>query len=286
MSSSLPIINSDHSYQEGKIHSSVVKGETNSPFAPSPSESEPSSPELYCNKKTLSLVRCAIHKFDLLPASASLTPIKVGIALSGGKDSLALLIALKNISGRGIATLELYALHIGGSVNCGSSLSLVHSKRVCEMLEVPLHVKTAKKQEKLECYSCARERRRLLFSLADELGITTIAFGHHRDDNAQTLLLNMLQGAKPAGMLPKVPMLHYGITIIRPLILIPESVIISEIQAMKLLRATCQCPVGQRSKRREVKKLIEDLEKKFPLTREHLATVALQWGDQGALTPS
>lgn len=252
------------------------------PIFPSSPPAQPRK-ALRCGKKFLSLLRCAIYRFELLPQST--TPIKIGVALSGGKDSLALLIALKEISGKGVAPLELHALHIGGSVNCGSSVSLIHSKKLCEALNVPLHVKTAAKQEKLECYSCARERRRLLFNMAKEQGIETIAFGHHRDDNAQTILLNLLQGAKPAGMLPKVPMKHYGVTIIRPIILIPEEMIISEIKAMSLLRATCQCPVGQTSKRNEVKTLLRSMETLFPKARAHLAQAALSWGSKGALNP-
>lgn len=249
----------------------------------SDSRSDSSSDTLHCSKKFLSLLRCAIWRYQLLPSVNQ--PIKLGVALSGGKDSLALLIALKEISGRGIAQLDLHALHIGGSVNCGSSISLVLCKKICTALGIPLHVQTAAKQEKLECYSCARERRRLLFAMARDLGIETIAFGHHRDDNAQTLLLNLLQGAKPAGMLPKVPMKHYGVCIIRPLILIPESLIISEVKKMSLLRATCQCPVGQTSKRNEVKNLLQSIEKVFPKAKAHLSQAALQWGNQGALNP-
>ena len=47
-------------------------------------------------------------------------------------------------------------------------------------------VQSTQKLETLECYSCSRERRRLIFEAAKSVGVDTIAFGHHRDDHAQT----------------------------------------------------------------------------------------------------
>ena len=82
------------------------------------------------------------------------------------------------------------------------------------------------------------------------MGATTIAFGHHQDDSAQTLLLNLLHKAEFAGNLPKVPMHDYGITIIRPMIYVDEDSLRTFAKQYGFARITCQCPVGQKSKRK------------------------------------
>ncbi len=125
-------------------------------------------------------------------------------------------------------------------------------------------------REKLECYSCSRERRALIFDAAKGFGARTVAFGHHRDDNAQTLLMNLLHKGEFAGMLPKVPMHDYGVTIIRPLIYVSEEEIVEFAKMHGFARIVCQCPVGQNSMRKRTKELIASLEREFPNARENL----------------
>lgn len=230
-----------------------------------------------------SLTRKAIHAFEMLPDQES---CKIAIALSGGKDSLALLFLLHAISGRGFPKLNLCAIHVDGPFSCGAGVSLSYLEAICTKLEVPFITRTSNQTlEGLECYSCSRERRGLLFEAAKEFGAKHIAFGHHRDDNVQTLLLNMFHKGSPAGMLPKVPMLNYGITILRPLILCSEQQIIAFAEQHGFRRITCQCPVGQNSKRKSVEKILTHIEKEFPNVRGNLSQVSLEWSDKGALTP-
>ena len=161
-----------------------------------------------------SLCRKALYTFEML-----LDVDKVGIALSGGKDSLTLLYLLKALSGRGFQKFSIHAFHVTGEFSCGSSISTNFLQGICEELKIPLILcKSTQKRENLACYSCSRERRRLLFQAAKEQGITTIAFGHHRDDSIQTLLMNLFHKAEFAANLPKIFMYDYGVTIILPLI--------------------------------------------------------------------
>ena len=134
------------------------------------------------------------------------------------------------------------------------------------------------KREKLECYSCSRERRRLLFEEAKAQGCTTIAFGHHRDDSIQTLLMNLFHKAEFAANLPKVTMYDYGVTIIRPLILISEAAIKEFAHLYGFVRIMCQCPVGQNSMRRQVSQALSELEILFPNIRENLSQAGLKYG--------
>ena len=230
-------------------------------------------------KKLESICRKAIYEFGLLEGVQ-----KLGIALSGGKDSLTLLHLLKGMVGRGIPELELCAIHVAGEFSCGPSVTEGFLRKVCGELNVPFVVRSSlQKRETLQCYSCSRERRRLIFTAAKEVGITTIAFGHHRDDSIETVLLNLLHKAEFAGMLPKVPMHDYGVVIIRPLIYAAENQIREFAEKNGFARIVCQCPVGQKSKRKKVKDLLQELEREFPNSRTNLAKASLKFGSKKAL---
>ncbi|MFA6915797.1 MAG: tRNA 2-thiocytidine biosynthesis TtcA family protein [Parachlamydiales bacterium] len=228
-----------------------------------------------------SLMRKAIFTYKLIPDEAKIT-----VALSGGKDSLTLLHLLHQVSGRGIAPFKLHAVHIGGEFSCGAGVSRQFLQKCCDDLHVPLTViESSQKLETLECYSCSRERRRLLFDAAKANDSTIVAFGHHRDDHIQTLLMNLLHKGEFAGNLAKVPMVHYGVTIIRPLLFVSEDQIISYAKDKGFLRAMCRCPVGQKSMRKKADDMLKQIEEIFPNARVNLARAGWLRGSEGALTP-
>lgn len=232
-------------------------------------------------KRLESMCRKAIYDFSLLDGVDNLA-----VALSGGKDSLSLLYLLKAISGRGLPEFKMHAIHVGGEFSCGAGISQNFLKGICRELDVNYIVCESKqKREELECYSCSRERRRLIFNAAKEIGATTVAFGHHREDSIQTLLMNLLHKAEFAANLAKVPMQTYGITIIRPLIYVPEEDLREFAKLYGFARIVCQCPVGQNSLRRETSKLLSVIEETFPNARENLAQASLQYGSQKAIMP-
>lgn len=232
-------------------------------------------------KRLESTFRKALYDFQMLEGVK-----KVGVALSGGKDSLALLLLLNAISGRGFQQLEITAIHVSGEFSCGAGVDQLYLKGICDELNIPLITKiSTQKLDTLECYSCSRERRKLIFDAAKECGIETIAFGHHRDDHTQTLLMNLLHKAEFAGNLPKIHMQEYGVTIIRPLIYIAEKDIRTFAQQQGFARIMCRCPVGQQSMRKKVDSLIDEIERLFPHARENLAKAGLIYGSQKASTP-
>lgn len=233
-------------------------------------------------KELESCVRKAIFDFDLLDKKVE----KLAIALSGGKDSLGLLFLLNSLRGRGFPLFEIHAIHVDGEFTCGAGIGGDFLGAICRKLGVPLiRCTSTQKREGLECYRCSRERRTLIFEAAKEVGATTIAFGHHRDDSAQTLLLNLLHKAEFAANLPKVPMREYGITIIRPLIYAAEESLREFSKQYGFARITCQCPVGQNSKRKVVDQLIREIEQHFPHARGNLARAGLLHGSDKAIRP-
>lgn len=224
--------------------------------------------------------RKAVHEFGLIEEGDK----KIGIALSGGKDSLTLLFLLNALSGRGFPPFEIIAFHVGGEFSCGAAISTGFVQKICNELKVKLVVMNSDiPLEKLSCYPCSRMRRSAIFQAAKNEGIEKIAFGHHQDDSIETLLMNLLQKGEFAGNLAKVPMIDYGITIIRPLILLGEEEIKLFSKQHGYARITCQCPVGQKSKRKDVKGLVTEMEKIFPHARKNLAHAILQYGSSKAL---
>ncbi len=223
--------------------------------------------------------RKALYNFDLVEDG------KIGIALSGGKDSLTLLYLLHAVSGRGFPKFDLHAFHVQGTFSCGPGITSKFLKEMCDELKIPLTLIDSNQADlsTLECYSCSRQRRTLLFKHAKALGYKKIAFGHHLDDSIQTLLLNLFHKGEFAANLPKVYMYDYDITIIRPLLLIKESLILAFAKEQGFFRMTCQCPVGQNSMRKKVKELIDQIEELFPHLRNNLSHAGQNYGSDKAL---
>ena len=236
---------------------------------PSPSKLE---------KKLESLTRKALYTHDICSSSP------LAVALSGGKDSLTMLHFLKKISGRGFNELNIIAFYVDGTFSCGPSITKDHITSFCNDLEIPLHILSSSVDIKnLECYSCARERRSLIFRKAHELGCREIAFGHHKDDVLETLLLNLLHKGEFASQLPKVYMHNYDITIVRPLYYVSEEDIIKFAKYKNYFRYSCQCPIGKNSKRNTVKNLLNILSEDFPNTKTNLFHALQEYGSDKSL---
>jgi tRNA 2-thiocytidine biosynthesis protein TtcA len=189
----------------------------------------------------------------------------------------------KAILGRGFPALDLCAIHVSGEFSCGAGVNIDYLQKVCDQLDIQFLVRESTQTlETLECYSCSRERRGLLFEAAKSAGANTIAFGHHRDDSAQTVLMNLLHKGEFAGNLPKIPMHDYGVTIIRPLIYVAEADIRRFAEQQGFSRIMCRCPVGQQSMRKKVNDLLSDLETLFPNARENIAQAGILYGSDKA----
>lgn len=224
-----------------------------------------------------STIRKALFDYKMIDGG------KIAIALSGGKDSLNLLFMMKAISGRGFPPFDLVAIHVDGEFTCGAGVDFRYLQSICAQIEVPLLLRqSTQKLETLECYRCSRERRTLIFEAAKEVGAKTVAFGHHRDDSAQTILMNLFHKAEFAGNLPRLQMEEYGVMIIRPLIYLSEEEIRQFALQQKFARITCGCPVGQRSMRKRAEMLLKEIEEIFPNARENIAQAGLEYGSDKA----
>lgn len=122
------------------------------------------------------------------------------------------------------------------------------------------------------CYLCARMRRGCLYGKAKELGCNKIALGHHFDDMIETLLMSMMYSAEIKTMMPKLKSTNFeGLELIRPLYKVKEQDIIRWANYNSLTFLQCACKFTEesehheeKSKRKEIKRLIKDLKKVNP----------------------
>lgn len=241
----------------------------------------PSPPWNKSFRRLESATRKALFHFSLLEGVD-----RLGVAVSGGKDSLTLLSLLHAICGKGTQPVELTAFHVSGSFSCGAGVSEQILAAMCKEKNIPFFVKTLPEEyTPTNCYSCSRLRRKTLFEMAKNNNCTTLAFGHHRDDSIQTLLMNLCHKGEFSGLQPKITLFKYGVTIIRPLLYLSEKDLISFAKHFGFLRMTCSCPHGIESFRKKTDKVLDHLTALYPNARNNLSAAALQHGSKKALNP-
>ena len=204
----------------------------------------------------------AIHQYGLIQEGD-----RILVGVSGGKDSLSLLHLLHERRKRVQTHYELIPVHIELGFD-PERADLLKDFFVAEGL--PYHIeftdigKRANSSENREnpCFLCSWERRKRLFELANRLKCNKVALGHHKDDLIETLLLNIFYSGEISTMVPIQTLFKGKITLIRPLALIEEKKIERFAKEMGLPFGPSGCPSSGRTKRKEVKELIETLGKK------------------------
>lgn len=154
---------------------------------------------------------------------------RILIALSGGKDSLELVRLLAGQQRIYKPHISVEAAHVLMD-NIPYETDRSYLSRFCENVGVKLHILHTSFEEregskKPRCFLCSWARRKTLFSFATDNGFNKIALGHHQDDILVTLLMNMAFEGSIQTMPPRLTMEHYPVTVIRPLCLVPESLI-------------------------------------------------------------
>jgi len=199
------------------------------------------------------------------------------VALSGGKDSSML---LRLMARKKIIIRENYKLSAcfvrQGFENDDEKEEYL--REFCKDLEVDLYVVerslekdlTESSQSRNKCYTCSRFRRMELFRLAQEIGAKVVAFGHHRDDFIQTLLMNMFLSSQIGSMKPNNPFFGGKMRLIRPMLYIHEYQIKKEAKETQLKTFDSGCKYSQHNNREWVKDLLKDLYKRDPAIKKSL----------------
>lgn len=194
---------------------------------------------------------------------------KILFAVSGGKDSLTMLKLLKERQQWAPVKYDIYAVNIETDFSCGSCTPKDVLSRIFSEWAVPYefaNIKVLDENKKTNCFWCSWNRRKCLFEIADRLGCAKIALGHHKDDIIETTLLNILFQGSISTMNPKQELFKGQKTIIRPLCYVDEDLIIQFAKEQDFPGKLCLCPFGENSKRKYMKKLISDIQKKVPGT--------------------
>ncbi len=216
----------------------------------------------YWEKEIRSLMGKAIHRYGLIEDGD-----RILVGVSGGKDSLTMLDLLYERARRVPIHYELVPVHINLGFSSNRSDVL---KRFFEERDLSYHIEDtqigplAHSDENREnpCFLCSWERRKRIFSVAHRLKCNKIAFGHHKDDIIETFLLNIFYSAEISTMLPIQAMFKGKMTIIRPLALIEEKMIERFAREKRFPVGSSGCPSSGRTKRHEMKALIEGLQRK------------------------
>jgi tRNA 2-thiocytidine biosynthesis protein TtcA len=207
---------------------------------------------------------------------------KVMVCLSGGKDSYGLLDILLKMKQRAPVNFELIAVNLDQK-QPGFPEHVLPG--YLKALGVPFHieeqdtysiVKDKIPEGKTMCSLCSRLRRGILYRVADELGATKIALGHHRDDMLQTFFLNMFFGGKLKGMPPKLVSDDGRHIVIRPLAFVAEKDLVrwAEHRAFPIIPCTL-CGSQENLQRKQLGAMLREWEKKHPGRLENMAN-ALQ----------
>jgi len=205
---------------------------------------------------------------------------KIAVAVSGGKDSLTLLHLLHWRRNFVPQKYELIAVNVQTDYGYGASRETLEAIFQREGLpyvfeHVSLKEGSRVDKEPLNCFWCSWNRRKALFLTAHRLGCNKLAFAHHADDAAATLLLNLFYHGRVEGMKPKLEFFGGVITVIRPLIYVEESEILRFARAAKLMLAVDDCPLKKATKRARMKELVKALERELPQIKVNLLKVAL-----------
>jgi tRNA 2-thiocytidine biosynthesis protein TtcA len=218
------------------------------------------------HKRLCRLVGQAIGDFNMIEDGD-----KVMVCLSGGKDSYALLDILMTLRERAPIHFDIVAVNLDQKQpNFPPEVLPAYLTK----LDIPFHienqdtysiVKRLIPEGKTTCSLCSRLRRGILYRVADELGCTKIALGHHRDDILETFFLNMFFGAKIKGMPAKLVSDDGKHVVIRPLAYVKEADTERYAEVKQFPIIPCDlCGSQENLQRKQIKAMLRDWEKKYP----------------------
>jgi tRNA 2-thiocytidine biosynthesis protein TtcA len=212
----------------------------------------------------------AIMDFDLIGEGD-----RIMVAVSGGKDSYALLMLLETMRRRAPVDFSLVAVHLdqGQPGHSVQPLADWLTERGFEHRIVREDtyaiVKQTVPEGRTPCSMCARLRRAILYRVADELHCSKIALGHHREDALETLLLNLFFGGKLASMPARLTSDDGAHVVIRPLIYCAEQTLADLAAKERVPILPCNlCGSQPNAQRKQMKAMLARLEGEHPNLRQ------------------
>ena len=217
-------------------------------------------------QKLSSLMRAAVDRYNMIEEND-----RIGVGVSGGKDSLALLAGLAHLKRYYPKKFELVALTADP---CFNNMETDFSKleKLCEDLGVELIIRRTElfkvvfeeMKSQSPCSLCAKMRRGILHDMAKAAGCNELALGHHSDDAAETFLMNLFCAGNIGCFKPVTYLSNKDLWMIRPMILCDESKITALVDKLSLPVVKSQCPMDKNTQRERSKELIRELSKDYP----------------------
>ena len=236
-------------------------------------------------QKLIGLVRRCTQDYNMIMPGD-----RIGVGVSGGKDSIALLVFLAELRKYDHIPFELEAV----TVDLGFGMDFTPIEDLCKRLNVPFTlVKTEiapvifdYRKEKNPCSMCAKMRRGAINQALLDRGLNKLALGHHYDDAVETFVMSLIYEGRISCFQPVTDLDRTGIVQIRPMLYIHEKTIDSFAARKELPVLTNRCPVDKYTKREEIKQLIYDLSATYPDLKERIfgAMQRLplpEWGPKG-----
>ena len=221
-------------------------------------------------QRMLSYMRKAIENYNMIEDGD-----KIAVGLSGGKDSITLLMGLKALQRFYPKKFEVIAISVNPGFEFFNSdfLRDTCNKIGVQYVEEKSHIKEIVfdiRKEKNPCSLCANLRRGIINSVAIREGCNKIALGHNEDDVLETFLLNLFYTGSINTFSPVSYMDRSKITLIRPLIYTSEKDTRRFVRKNNLEVMPKVCPMDGTSKREDMKQLIFTLTKSIPMIRANL----------------
>lgn len=200
------------------------------------------------------------------------------VAVSGGKDSLLLLTLLAEGRKRLPISYTITACHLKNELTTPAikEETAHYLEDYFQKLDVPYIIQDlpviqkSAKNKPISCFWCLWLRRKTLFDIAKQNKIKKLALGHHKDDINETLLLNLFYHGRIATMPIKLSLFKGDLILIRPLAYILEKEIKTTVHHLGLTPYTCLCQFSGKTKRDQIKTIIQQLEEPFPQIKKNL----------------
>lgn len=214
-------------------------------------------------QKLMGLVRRCAEDYDMIHSGD-----KIAVGVSGGKDSLALLVLLAGLRPYYGRNFDLEAI----TIDMGLGMDYSGIAALCQSLNVPYTVVPTQigpiifdyRKEKNPCSMCSKMRRGALNQALLERGFNKLALGHHYDDAVETFVMSLIYEGRISCFQPVTHLDRTGITQIRPMLYIHEKTLDHFAKDLALPVLANRCPVDKHTKREEIKNLIYSLSQTYP----------------------
>lgn len=207
-------------------------------------------------------MRRAIEEYNMLEEGD-----RVAVGVSGGKDSVALLAGLVKLRSYIGFDFGIVAVTIDPRFN-GIETDYSRITALCEASGIEHVIRRSElgaiifeeRRETNPCSLCARMRRGMLHDLAKEYGCNKLALGHNYDDAVETFVMNLFHEGRIGCFQPVTWMSRKELTVIRPLVLMPERNIRNAAARNNMPIIKSKCPVDKNTSRETTKQWLVEME--------------------------